>query len=64
MCKQALRVTFTRLKLRKSFCDTRPLDVGFVVNKLAVGQVFLHVVQLSVVSFISSTALTCSTIYN
>jgi hypothetical protein len=59
MFKQAFRVTFTGLQLRKSICDTRPLDVGYVVNKLAVGQVYLRVVLVSV---ISSTALTYSTI--
>ena len=58
MYKQA----FTGLQLRKFFCETRSLDVGFVVNKLAVGQVFLRVVQLFIVSFISLTALTYSTI--
>lgn len=60
--KQVLRVTFTGLQLRKSICDTRPLDVGFVVNKLAVGQVFLRVVQLFIVNVIFSTVLTYSTI--
>jgi hypothetical protein len=33
--KQAVHVAFTDLQLRKVICDTRPLDVGFVVDKLA-----------------------------
>ena len=46
-------MTLTGLQFRKSICDIRPLDVGFVVNKLTVGQVFFRVVQLFIVSVIS-----------
>jgi len=62
MFKQVSRVTFTGVQLRKSIWHTRPIDVVFVVKKLAVVQVFLRVVQLFIVSVISSTALSYSTI--
>lgn len=51
MSKQVLRMAFTGHQLR----ITRSVDVGYVEDKLAMGQVFLRLVQLSPVSHFTST---------
>ena len=47
MLKQVLRTAFTGLQLQKFIFDTRPVDVRFMVDKLAMGQVFFWVYYIN-----------------
>jgi hypothetical protein len=48
----ALRQLVTSLSLWRPRVDHKPIHMGLVVDKVAVGQVFLQVLQFSLISII------------